>query len=128
MKVLLDTNALIWSISAPARLSAQARRWIESEADEVYFGVISLWEIAIKRRLGKLSLDAGIADAAAQTSGFRLLGLETGHILRAQSLPLRPDHRDAFDHLIVAQAMHERLTLITSDRHLAAYGVPVIPA
>lgn len=125
MRLLLDTNALIRALTAPHTLSRTARRAIEEEAEAVFVPVVAFWEVAIKHRVGKLPLSAAEAQSGATRTGFRTLGIEPSHLRHLQRLPLNP-HRDPFDHLIVAQALAESLTLVTADRDLARYGADLL--
>ncbi len=96
-------------------------------ASEVRFSAASVWEIAIKVTLGKLTLPASAdVGAALAESGFLALPVEVAHAEDVRHLP--PLHRDPFDRMLVAQARIEGLTLLTADRQLAAYGIPVIDA
>lgn len=123
-RLLLDTHALLWFVANDAALSASARSLIESSADEVFVSVASAWEIAIKVNLGKLSLDAESAESffeeQMRANGFAYLPIAPTHVFRAASLPLH--HRDPFDRLLIAQALIEGLSLVTSES-FAAYGI-----
>lgn len=123
MRLLLDTHVLIWWDEG-ARLSARARAAIET-ADQVYVSAVSGWEIAIKTALGKLRPSRTVAEAAAD-SGFEELPLRLRHTEILASLP--PLHRDPFDRMLVAQALAERLTIVTRDPAIAAYDAPVVRA
>lgn len=121
MRLLLDTNALLWVVAGDRRLGAQARADVESAAGLVV-SVATLWEIAIKVSLGKLgalpTLPTVLERAAVQR-----LGIEDAHLVRLQELPW--EHRDPFDRLLIAQALAEGLTVLTADPAFAGYGVPV---
>lgn len=119
MRVLLDTHVFLWWLADSPRLSEAARRHIET-ADEVYVSSASLWEMAIKIRLGKLQAD--LAEVAAQitANGFVELPVLATHTLPLLALP--DLHRDPFDRLLVAQAMSEPLHLLTADPVLAGYS------
>jgi len=123
VRLLLDTHVLIWWDEG-ARLSSKARAAIET-ADQVYVSAVSGWEIAIKTALGKLSPRRTVADAAAD-SGFEELPLRLRHTEALARLPAL--HRDPFDRMLVAQAMADRLTIVTRDRAFAAYNVEIIAA
>lgn len=123
MRLLLDTHVLIWWDEG-ARLSAKARSAIET-ADQVYVSAVSGWEIAIKTSLGKLRPSRTISEAAAE-SGFEELPLRLRHAEALARLPAL--HRDPFDRMLVAQAQSDRLTIVSRDRALAAYDVPIIAA
>jgi PIN domain nuclease of toxin-antitoxin system len=122
MRILLDTHVFIWAVTDSRRLRAPVRTLL-AEADEIRVSAASIWEIAIKSRIGKLSGNpAAFADSIRQ-SGFRELPVSTRHAARVATLPLH--HTDPFDRLLIAQAVCEPLQLVTADRGLAAYG-PIV--
>ncbi len=123
MRLLLDTHVAIWwDTGAP--LSAQAKRAIR-DADEVYVSAASAWEIAIKAALGKIRSDRSMAELCAD-SGFRELPVLMRHTDALESL--EPLHRDPFDRLLVAQASHEQLVLVTRDEMIVRYPVATLRA
>ena len=128
MRVLLDAHALLWWLGEDRRLSRSASKAIET-AQEPLIGAGTLVEIAVKRSIGKLAIDE---DWPQQTreDGFGVLDIDWAHLTRLQELPF-PEiagraHRDPFDRLLAAQALSERLAIVTRDPALAAYGVPTI--
>lgn len=123
MRLLLDTHVLIWWDEG-ARLKSDARKAIEL-AEQVYVSPISAWEIAIKVDLGRLKPLRTVADAI-QDSGFEELPLRLRHI--EGFARLRTHHRDPFDRGLIAQALVDRLTIVTRDPVFREYGVPVIAA
>lgn len=129
MKLLLDTHVVLWSATAPDRLSAAARACIEDGENDVYVSAVVAWEIAIKQAIGKLDLPQP-AEAwlprVIDKSGFESLDVSVEAALRVRALPWH--HRDPFDRLLVAQALATGCTLITQDDALTAYGVPLIRA
>ncbi len=116
---------MIRALTAPRSLSPAARRAIEEEAQAVFVPIPAFRGVAIKHRVGKLELSVAEAQAGAARSGFRTLGIEPEHLRHAETLP-QSDHSDPFDHLIVAQALAEGLTLVTSDRALARHGADIL--
>ena len=118
MRVLLDTQLLLWALSAPARLPAPARRLIQ-DAD-VYVSAASIWEISVKASLGKLRADPNEVLVALEPAGFLSLPIAGEHAARVASLP--PVHRDPFDRLLIAQALVEPMRLISTDGALQGYG------
>jgi len=120
VKVLLDTNTLIWAAMMPERLGAV----IETLANgECIISAVSVWELAIKQGLGKIRLGApagAFVTRAAAEFNATTLSITTAHAAQVEHLP--PHHRDPFDRLLVAQAQLESATLVTADRALAAYG------
>lgn len=123
MRLLLDTHVLIWWDEG-ARLTARARSAIET-ADQVYVSAVSGWEIAIKASLGRLSPRRTVAEAVAD-SGFEELPLRLRHTETLLRLPAL--HRDPFDRMLIAQAVSDRLTIVTRDRAILAYDVESIAA
>ncbi len=127
MRLLLDTQAFLWSISSSEQLSPRARRAVSSGTNEVFVSAVSAWEIAIKTRLGRLQLGADIEhfvpDQMARNS-FLPLPVLLHHALKVAGLP--EIHRDPFDRLLVAQAIAEGLHLVTADRELGNYPVKVV--
>ena len=124
MRLLVDSNALIWAVGRPTELSAAARQALQ-ESNDRFVSIASMWEIAIKMSLGKLSLPDNLT-AALNTIAAVALPITPTHIDRVQRLPFH--HRDPFDRMLVAQAMEEGLTIVTRDRRVGAYGVPVLMA
>ncbi len=120
MRLLLDTNALLWLLAGDPRLGAQARREVEAAA-ELVVSAASLWEIAIKVSTGKLAALPGLPAVLAE-AGVRRLGIEDEHLRRLESLPWH--HRDPFDRLLIAQAQAEALTVLTADPAFGDYAVP----
>jgi len=119
MRLLLDTNVLLWTLSGSARIR-KIRNLILADDSEIYVSTASLWEIAIKSGIGKLDADVGVIRRAIQESGFIELAVFGSHIETVATLPLH--HRDPFDRLIIAQAMTEPMRLLTGDATLAIYS------
>lgn len=123
MKLLLDTHALLWWLADDAQLGPRARDLIADPGNTVLVSTASLWEIAVKRRIGKLEADPGEIMAALDGEGFDRLDIGTAHLLALTELPMLPEHRDPFDHLLIAQAIAEDATFISEDRHTPRYAV-----
>ena len=123
MRLLLDTNTLLWLMEGNPRLSRHVRSLIEN-AEEVYVSSVSLWEIAIKSRIGKLEEDAELVAGQLEAAGLSELPVTHRHAVAVGRLPLL--HRDPFDRLLVAQAITEPMRLLTADTRLAAYSELVI--
>jgi PIN domain nuclease of toxin-antitoxin system len=123
MRLLLDTQVFIWAVTGGRALKTSARRAME-DADQVFVSAASIWEIAIKARLGKIDADLGELVRAIESSGFHELPVRSAHAAAVAELPLH--HADPFDRLLVAQAMAEPLKLLTADRVLAEYTNLVI--
>jgi PIN domain nuclease of toxin-antitoxin system len=122
MKLLLDTHVFLWTVTGHASLKPAARRII-SAADAVYVSAASIWEIAIKSRLGKIEGDPEALVTAIEASGLIELQVSPRHAATVANLPLH--HTDPFDRLLIAQALTESLQLVTVDRALAAYGLNI---
>ncbi len=125
MNLLLDTHLLLWAAGAPDRLPAVARDLIEDPGNILIFSVASLWEIAIKRGLGRddFRVDPRLLRRGLIDNGYAELAITSEHVVAVDSLP--PLHRDPFDRLLIAQATAEGVTLLTSDKALAAYPGPI---
>ncbi|CAN5156922.1 type II toxin-antitoxin system VapC family toxin [soil metagenome] len=124
MQLLLDTNALLWLLDGDDRIGASTRAAVEG-ADALTVSVVSLWEIAIKVSIGKLAPIPGL-HATIASLGFQRLPIADAHLVALEGLP--HVHRDPFDRLLVGQALVERLTVLTTDRVLAQYSIPVLDA
>ena len=123
MRLLLDTHIAIWWLSGDPRLSTATRRAIQ-DVPNAFLSAVSLWEIFIKQDTGRLDLPVGFVDALRDD--FIELPLTFDHAIEGRALPLL--HRDPFDRMLVAQAKVEGLTIVTADRVLSGYGVPVLAA
>ena len=119
MRLLLDTHIFLWAVVSSASLKASARQTIAS-ADAVYVSSASIWEIAIKSRLGKIAADPDALAASIDASGFIELPVQAKHAAATARLPAL--HRDPFDRLLIAQAMTEPLRLLTADSTLVPYS------
>lgn len=118
MKLLLDTHILVWSLTKDRRLNRPIIYSIESLENSCYVSIASLWEIGIKYSLGKIELKVSLDDffELISKTGFEILPISPEHILQVSTLPLH--HRDPFDRLIIAQAIHDKLVLITRDSEI----------
>lgn len=125
MRLLLDTHVFLWAIGGSRSLKSAARRVME-EADQVYVSAASIWEIAIKTRLGKIEASTSDLVNAIEASGFIELPVRGIHAAGVAALPLH--HTDPFDRLLVAQAIAEPLKLLTVDKILAKYSDLVVIA
>jgi PIN domain nuclease of toxin-antitoxin system len=125
VRLLLDSNTFIWMVGQPREMSATVRQELADPRNDRFVSIVSMWEIAIKVSIGKLTLP-GELEVAVEGMAARLLPISMAHVGRVQRLPFH--HRDPFDRILVAQAIEEGLTIVTRDRRIAAYGVPVLPA
>ena len=119
MRLLLDTHVFLWAVAGSPQLKAPTRRLLEA-ADEVYVSAASIWEVALKARLGRIDADPAELAAAIEPSGFLHLPVSAAHA--AGVALLEPHHNDPFDRLLIAQALAEPLKLVTADPLLAMYS------
>lgn len=126
MKLLLDTQVLIWCDSEPHKLSAVANAAIRDPANEVWFSAASIWELAIKSRLGKLALTRPLADLIRVQKTYRIeeLPVNSGHCLQIEALPLI--HKDPFDRILIAQTIVESAVLVTADQIIRNYAIKTL--
>jgi PIN domain nuclease of toxin-antitoxin system len=123
VNLLLDTNVVIWMVGVSQRLSPEVRAMLNDPGNELWVSTSSIHEIAVKVAIGKLRVPANFPQSL-EALGCRSLAVTVDDAWRVSVLPLL--HRDPFDRLIVAQAIGNSLTLMTSDRELAAYGLPIV--
>ena len=125
MKLLLDTHLLLWAAGEPERLPKSARTLIENADNELLFSAASLWEVAIKRGLGRedFKVDARLLRRGLLDNGYGELAIVSDHVVATESLP--PLHRDPFDRILVAQATVEGITLLTIDSLVSQYPGPI---
>jgi PIN domain nuclease of toxin-antitoxin system len=125
MKLLLDTHVLLWAAAQPNRLSAAALSLIDNPANELFFSAASIWEVAIKRGLGRsdFQADPRLLRRGLLDNGYSELPIVSDHVVAIDSLPLI--HKDPFDRLLVAQANVEGISLLTADSVVAQYPGPV---
>jgi PIN domain nuclease of toxin-antitoxin system len=120
--MLVDTHALLWWLSDDAALSPAARAAIADPANEPLVSAASVWEIAIKRALGKLTAPDDLPDLV-EDEGFSWLPITPAHAWQVRELPAH--HRDPFDRVLVAQAIAEQFPIITGDARFNDYGVEI---
>jgi PIN domain nuclease of toxin-antitoxin system len=125
MKVLLDTHLLLWAAAQPGRLSQAARDILEDEAHTLVFSAASIWEVAIKRGLNRadFTVEPSVLRRGLLDNGYSELPITAAHAAAVTGLPAL--HKDPFDRMLLAQALHEGFPLLTSDATLAGYGGPV---
>jgi PIN domain nuclease of toxin-antitoxin system len=125
VKLLLDTHLLLWAAGLPERLPVEAARLLEDEANTLLFSAASLWEVAIKSGLGRddFRVDARLLRRGLLDNGYEELPILSAHVVMVDTLP--EIHKDPFDRILVAQAQHEGITLLTSDAVVARYPGPV---
>ncbi len=127
MNMLLDTHALLWLFNGDDALGRDAREALADERNSVFVSAVSLYEIAVKIRIGKLTIDLDELVSRIDESDFDRLYVEDRHCAIMAGLPVIPKHRDPFDIMLVAQAIAENLAIVTSDAKLRQYPVTLIP-
>ena len=125
MKLLLDTHLLLWAAGEPRRLPKQARNLIDNPENELLFSAASVWEVVIKRGLGRedFAVDARLLRRGLLDNGYSELPISSDHVVAIDSLP--PIHKDPFDRILVAQATVEGVTLLTNDSLVSQYPGPI---
>jgi PIN domain nuclease of toxin-antitoxin system len=129
VRLLLDTHVWLWWNTEPERLSGAARRQIGDSRNEVFLSAASVWEIAIKQKLGKLPLREPVYAYVTRrlaADDLQPLAISVDHAAGVETLDLR--HRDPFDRILIVQARHEGLRLLTADDQVLAYGSPTVDA
>jgi PIN domain nuclease of toxin-antitoxin system len=125
VKLLLDTHLLLWTAGQPARLPSEARALIETPENELFFSSASLWEVVIKRGLGRddFKVDPRLLRRGLLDNGYSELPIGSEHVVAIDNLPAV--HKDPFDRILVAQAQVEGITLLTADPTVARYPGPI---
>ena len=124
MRILLDTHVFIWWDSEPELLSQRAREFCENPNNTLVLSVMSVWEMQIKRQIGKLNLRMPLNELIEnqkRRNGLEILPVHLDHVLRLEKLPAI--HKDPFDRLLIAQAKIEDIKILTSDRVFVEYDV-----
>lgn len=124
MNLLLDTHVFLWAVDDNSKLSAEAKAAILDGRNIVYVSAATAWEISIKRGLGKLNTPQTDYLEELRLHRFTPLNITTEHALAVERLPTH--HKDPFDRILIAQAVEERLTIITHDRRMTLYDVKII--
>ena len=127
MKYLLDTHAFLWFVSEDNRLSSKAQSIIKKSQNEVYFSAVSAWELSIKIRLDRLTIEEDLEPFIIKQlaeNNFSTLSITIFHSIYTSKLP--NIHKDPFDRMIVAQAQVEDLSIISKDKNIKKYSVPVV--
>ena len=125
MNLLLDTHLLIWVASTPERLSGEALSLLQYLEHKLYFSAVNLWEIWIKRGLGRqdFRVDPSLLHRGLIENGYTELAVTSFHCIALEQLPAI--HKDPFDRMLVAQAVSEGMLLLTSDSVVAKYSGPI---
>lgn len=120
MNYLLDTHTLIWTLMDSPELKPQCRDILASAQTVIFVSMASLWELQIKESIGKITLPPHFLSTVSQ-AGFEILNLQIKHLETLSKLPMH--HRDPFDRILIAQATHEALTLMTRDSDILKYDI-----
>jgi PIN domain nuclease of toxin-antitoxin system len=125
VNLLVDTQLLLWAAGEPARLSPAAKKLLGDPANELLFSAASLWEIAIKKTLGRADfrVEPRLLRRGLLDNGYVELPVTSQHAVGIDALP--PLHEDPFDRLLLAQAITEGIPFVTADARLARYPAPV---
>jgi PIN domain nuclease of toxin-antitoxin system len=125
LRLLIDTHLLLWAAGQPDRLSAETRGLLQDPVHNLIYSVASLWEITIKRGLGRpdFRVEPRVLRRGLRDHGYNELPITADHALAVDLLPAI--HRDPFDRILVAQAMIEGITLLTCDPLVASYPAPI---
>ncbi|MDJ0678348.1 MAG: type II toxin-antitoxin system VapC family toxin [Xenococcaceae cyanobacterium MO_167.B52] len=126
MKLLLDTHCWLWWLSEPQKLTSSMQQAIADPNNELFLSVASIWEIAIKVAIDKLTIPQPLPQLVAEQlslDGINTLDIRMIHVLKIEELPLH--HQDPFDRILIAQAICENLTIITRDKKFVPYPVSV---
>ncbi|MDY0301281.1 MAG: type II toxin-antitoxin system VapC family toxin [Trichlorobacter sp.] len=124
MRLLLDTHTFLWWISNDPLLSATAKTVISDARNECFLSLASCWEMAIKSSIGKLRLVKPVESFIPEeviANDFSLLAIDFKHIAKVETLPFY--HRDPFDRLLVAQAIVDKMILVSADSRLSEYDI-----
>lgn len=128
MKLLLDTHLLLWVAAEPEKLSVVALQAIEDPQNQLLFSPASLWEVAIKRGLGRadFTVDPRLLRRGLLDNGYEELSITGAHAVAVDELPAI--HKDPFDRILIAQSIVEGISLLTVDDLVAQYPAPIIQA
>ncbi len=133
MKILLDTHIILWAISNDPRLPEKARKLIENEENEIYYSIVSLWEVEIKHLLHSKAMPISAEQLAeyCEQSGFQRILIREKHVYALEGLRREehaPPHKDPFDRMLVCQASSENMIFVTHDSLIPGYTEPCILA
>jgi PIN domain nuclease of toxin-antitoxin system len=123
LRLLLDTHAALWWLSADERIGAEAARQLRDDTNHVLLSAAVVWEVAVKRSLGKLEAPGDFVETM-RSGGAHALAVTVEHAAAVEQLPWH--HRDPFDRMLVAQAHIERAAIVSRDPALAPYGVAIV--
>ena len=123
---LADTHLALWLVDGSEKLPAIAKEMMCEGPGPWYLSMVSVWEVMLKHQVRpeQVLVDAETFLRDCEAAGFSALGLDAGHIFEASRLPLSKSHKDPFDRMLLAQARHEGMTLVTHDNSFSLYGDP----
>lgn len=121
MRILVDTHIFLWQFFDDPKLSRRMRDIIDDQKLQLLLSDVSIWEIALKVRLGKLPFDMRDIEAEIKRCGYEQLKIERAHVIAVATVTRH--HNDPFDHLLIAQATVERIPVLTADKQFSAYPV-----
>ncbi len=124
MKCIIDTHTLLWIVTDDKKLSPKAREIYLNSENEIYLSLASVWEMAIKSSLGKLTLEKSLEEfieVHVVNNDIKILKIELAHVLRIENLPFH--HRDPFDRLIISQSIEDNLPVLSADRTFDSYKI-----
>ena len=124
MRYLIDTHTLLWIVTDDPELSETAKKIYLDQSNEIYFSLASIWEMAIKISIGKLSIEKSLQDFTEHyiiENDIKILNIQLPHVIRIEKLPFH--HRDPFDRLIIAQGIEDNIPIISSDRIFDLYPI-----
>ncbi len=126
MKLLLDTHILLWAAEGSNQLSSKGKSLIENPDNQLYFSSASLWEIAIKNKLGRadFKVDLAVLRRSLLDNGFEEIAINSAHAINVEALP--DIHKDPFDRMLLSQTLLEGVTLVTADNLVAQYPVSLV--
>ena len=126
MRFLIDTQILVWSLGLSDKLPNRINELISDKTNEIYASSVSIWEIAIKKSIGKLTFPFELTNIIPEINGMNIniLDIRIEHFLKVSELPFH--HKDPFDRLIISQGMVEKLPIISSDNYFKNYDIKII--
>ena len=121
MIYILDTQIALWAVYDYERIPKDICNFIEDEDNEIYYSLVSAWEVEIKHNIGKLQMSAKDFIDGCECVGFNPLPIKKKHILGLSEIPSKDNHKDPFDRLLISQAKQEQAKLLTVDEKILSY-------
>lgn len=129
MEILADTHILLWSFFEPEKLSEDSKKYLLNQSNKIYYSIVSMWEVAIKHKIGKLQCSGTEFMHYCEQAGFIKLPFDDRHVVALETLEKKentPPHNDPFDQGLLAQAKADCLLLLTHDNKLSYYAEPYV--